>query len=309
MNESLNIIFVCYNCGDDIVLVLEDIKNGQYPTKNLNIVIVDNASSDNSIKSLEKVTDLKITIIASDTNLGFGSGCNRAMQHLMKGKTLLLNPDVRLMKDSISNLVSYSNENPEALIWGGKTVGIDGLEDGKNAWKEPSLLGVICWSFFGDIILKKIGRTIPDAYSSYELNKTECVDAISGCFFLIDTKLFKNLGGFDERFFMYSEEVDLCRRARENGARPKSTSTAVIVHEGSKTITSQNKLDFLYHSKLKYCKKHWTYAGFLLARLSILSGSILRCGIFTLQSFNKKQNKREAAIWRTFIKQQILWKL
>ena len=304
----LNIVIVCYNCGSDIANALSDIKAGSFDTTKIKFIIVDNNSQDNSISILEKIKNLDIEIIASNKNLGFGAGCNLAIDKLTFSKTLFLNPDVRLNKDSLKNLFDFSISNPSARIWGGQTVNLQGQNDGQNAWREPTLKGVLSWSFFGDILLKKLSLRIPDAYTSEEIKESPYVDSISGCFLLMETELFKELGGFDERFFMYSEEVDLCRRARDLGAKPMSTNKAVILHEGSKTITSINKLNFLYLSKLKYCKKHWNIVFYYIARTSIFVGSSMRALLYCILSFNSK-NRAEAKIWLNFCSEQLKWKI
>jgi hypothetical protein len=275
---------------------------------NLNVIVVDNNSQDNSVQLLKEYKGLAVNVIESEINLGFGSGCNLALPYLDYGFTLFLNPDVRLQSDSISKLLEFAIENPKAMIWGGQTVNADGAIDGQNAWREPTLKGIVSWSFFGDIILKKLGKRIPDAYTPTEIANSPYVDSISGCFLLIDTKLLQKLAGFDEQFFMYSEEVDLCRRARKLGATPMSTNSAVIMHEGSKTITSQNKLNFLYHSKLKYIKKYWKPTSFIIARFSLFSGAVLRCLLYSLLFF-KKRYRTEASVWFNFCKQQVSWKI
>lgn len=305
---KINIVIVCYNCGEDIIQALDDIKLGNVPLDNISITVVDNASSDNSIELLRAYQGLELAVIASPDNLGFGRGCNLALGSLKHEKTLFLNPDVRLEKNSIANLISFANSHSDAKVWGGQTVNAEGVIDGQNAWREPSLKGVLSWSFFGDILLKKMGQRIPDAYTPAEICSSPYVDSISGCFLLIDTDLLRQLNGFDERFFMYSEEVDLCRRARELGATPMSTSTAVIMHEGSKTITSQNKLNFLYHSKLKYIKKYWSPSYYVIARFSLFIGALLRGCVYSLLSFNKN-HRAEASVWWKFCRQQFKWEI
>jgi len=307
--NKLNIIFVCYHCGTDIKNAIEDIKKGEYPIENLNVFIVDNASQDDSVNILKSIKNIDINIIESPDNLGFGSGCNLAIKQIDSGeKTLFLNPDIRLKPDSITKLVQFSDKTLESRLWGGKTFDVDGNEDGKNAWKEPSLFGVFSWSFFLDILFKKFGLAPPDAYSLSDLKKSNIVDSISGCFLLIETKLLKEINGFDERFFMYSEEIDLCRRAREKGATPRSTDSAYIIHEGSKTLNSANKLNFLYHSKLLYAKKHWSSYKFWLARAFIYMGSFARFTAHFITSIFIKSNKENADLWAGFLKKQTEWK-
>lgn len=309
MSDLLHVVFVCYNCGNDIVQAIDDIINGDYPLEKIQITVVDNASHDNSVELLKNINNISVNVIESSDNVGFGAGCNLAINQVARGdKVLFLNPDIRLEVDSISNLIEYSITTPNSLIWGGKTLDENGDVDGKNAWKEPSLLGVICWSFFGDVVLKGLGLSIPDAYSESDLISSDAVDAISGCFFLIDLELLNKLEGFDERFFMYSEEVDLCRRARELGAQPKSTGTASIVHIGSKTITSRNKLNFLYESKLKYFKKHWSPLKFTVARVSLFSGSVLRLSLIFIASLFVADKRQDRSIWYEFVKNQLNWR-
>ncbi|MEM5550491.1 glycosyltransferase family 2 protein [Pseudoalteromonas neustonica] len=306
--DKITIVIVCYNCGEDIFNAITDIKNGYYENNHLQIIVVDNDSHDDSVALLRNIEGFDLKIIESKNNLGFGSGCNLALPHIKANKTLFLNPDVRLNETSITSLVDFSNSHPNAKVWGGQTINPQGQIDGQNAWREPSLRGVLSWSFFGDILLKKLSRRIPDAYTTDEINRLPYVDSISGCFLLMDTDLLKELNGFDERFFMYSEEVDLCRRARKLGAKPMSTSQAVIVHEGSKTITSQNKLNFLYHSKLKYCKKYWNPLSYSIARLSLFCGAVLRAFAYSLLSF-QKLNRAEAKVWWMFCRQQLKWEI
>lgn len=304
----LNIVIVCYNCGRDISNALTDIKNGSFDTNKIKFIVVDNNSTDDSLAILKKIDGLDIEIIASNKNLGFGAGCNLSLKKLVFSKTLFLNPDVRLNIDSLTNLYDFSNSYPLARVWGGQTINLQGQNDGQNAWREPSLIGVLSWAFFGDVFLKKLSLRIPDAYTSCEIRKSPYVDSISGCFLLMDTELFKQLHGFDERFFMYSEEVDLCRRARALGAKPMSTDKAVILHEGSKTITSMNKLNFLYHSKLKYCRKYWSPTSYYIARLCLFLGAGIRGLLFTFLSFNIKK-RAEAKVWWNFCSQQLKWKI
>ena len=309
INIELNIIFVCYNCASDIIRAIDDIKNGEYPLSKIHVYIVDNASEDESVSMLNSISEISYTIIESELNLGFGGGCNLAIEEIQKGsKTLFLNPDIRLVENSISNLMSFSNRTPDAHIWGGKTLDINGNEDGKNAWKEPSLFGIFTWSFFLDIVLRNFGISSPDSYTKKELTLSDKVDSISGCFLLIDTSLLKHINGFDNRFFMYSEEIDLCRRARQEGASPRTTEKAYIIHEGSKTLNSKNKTKFLYHSKLLYAEKHWGKKRFLLARVFIFMGSILRYFIYSILSIFNRKNKKQTDIWASLIKNQMKWK-
>lgn len=306
--QRLDIVSVCYNCGSDIALVIEDLRKGDFPLEKIRFIIVDNASADDSVERLKAIEGLDIKIIESPKNLGFGAGCNLAIKFLTAPNTLLLNPDVNLYANSITSLLAFSVAHPAALIWGGRTLNAKGNDDGKSAWREPSLRGIACWALFVDVLLKKLGRPIPDAYKLNAEDRYIRVDAISGCFFLIDTALLKKLNGFDQRFFMYSEEIDLCRRARALGAQPLSTTTAKIVHHGSQTLNSINKLNFLYFHKLKYAQKHWPEYKFKAARTLIRLATHLRIIAFSAVGIFKSSTAPEKKLWADFLKVQKDWR-
>lgn len=274
--KKLAIIFICYNCGSDIAANILDIKNMDIGQVNVQFIIVDNASSDDSIDIISGLNINNIKIIKNKNNYGFAKACNQGLLDVDADYYLLLNPDIKLFKDSLSNLLKFAADYPNAGIWGGITINGDGVLDRKNAWREPSLWGLVCWAFFLTRLFPNIEKFAPDQYINANWGEMNQVDSISGCFFLIDSSLWKKLNGFDERFFMYSEEIDLCNRARKLGAQPMVTNQAVITHYGSGTITSNNKLNYLYKSKLIYYKKHWSYGKFVTAQIVMFIAVFLR---------------------------------
>ncbi|GMG87747.1 glycosyltransferase family 2 protein [Biformimicrobium ophioploci] len=297
--ETLHVIFVCYNCGADIVSVLQDLSAGNGDSRRLSVTVVDNASSDDSLTCLRGYSFTNLNIISSPVNLGFAGGCNLAFDHLPShGRVLLLNPDVRVPYDSIDRLISFSTFRPECLIWGGITVDSYGNYDGKCAWREPNLLGIASWAFLYNAIAARIGRRLPGSYTLSDLELNCHVDAVSGCFMLVDIATLKRLGGFDETFFMYSEEIDFCRRARNLGAKPAVCTDAVIEHAGSATLTSSRKQHYLMTSKSLYLKKHWPSALYRLAMGVLLVGSVIRMGSYTAASLIKPSLGEKAKAWR-----------
>ncbi|WP_226666430.1 glycosyltransferase family 2 protein [Microbulbifer aggregans] len=317
-SSELNIVIVCYNCGVEICRLLADIVEGDLPLESINFFVVDNASSDDSRTLLRALQLPRIHLIESEHNLGFAAGCNlgaRAITNLgtktdaNKAPILFLNPDVRLQHDSLSNLLTFARENPHCGIWGGFTCNTQGELDGKSAWREPALLDLVCWSLGLDRLFSRVlGRT-SGGYSRRSLQKSGEVDAISGCFLLIDHTLFRRLDGFDEDFFLYSEEIDLCRRARCLGARPRVTERALIMHAGSQTLSGFNKLNHLYRSKVRYFHKHGSALKVAVARRLIALGSQLRFLGFAVLSLGDSRFVSRRDLWRNFIASQRQWKL
>lgn len=306
---DVGIIFVSYNCGCDIVSVINDVEKGSFPLGDIKIVVVDNASSDDSVILLRNKAEeskINIEIIESSTNIGFGSACNLASRNVDTKYLLLANPDIIIEIDSISNLIAVAEETSECKIWGGYVLNENYENHNLSAFKEPSLLGLFSWAFFINKILSILGFEKVDFYSFHEGFQCKKVDAIPGCFFLIDNFMYKALQGFDERFFMYSEEVDLCKRARENHhAQPLVVEKVKIVHKGGATLSSVNKLILLYYYRLVYYKKHWGKAGFLISRNIIKMAALARLMI----CFISKKDKSDFNKWKVFYLEQRKWKI
>ncbi|WGL18226.1 glycosyltransferase family 2 protein [Microbulbifer bruguierae] len=304
----LNIVIVCYNCGAEIARLLADIVDGDLPLEAIEFFVVDNASGDDSRTLLRGLRLPRITLIESPRNLGFAAGCNLGARDIGNSAPILfLNPDVRLQHDSLTGLLGFAADNTHCGIWGGITCNVRGELDGKSAWREPSLLDLLCWSLGVDALLGKVlGRT-SGGYSLRAIRKNSDVDAVSGCFLLIEQKLFRALDGFDEDFFLYSEEIDLCRRARLLGARPRITDRALIQHAGSQTLSGLNKLNHLYRSKLRYFRKHGGAFPAAVARWLIAFGTGLRMFAFSVLAMVNRRFAGRRELWRQFFTSQRQW--
>ncbi|KDE39241.1 dTDP-Rha:A-D-GlcNAc-diphosphoryl polyprenol, A-3-L-rhamnosyl transferase WbbL [Nitrincola lacisaponensis] len=305
---SIDILFVCYNCGKDISVVIKDILSSSYPIDKLKFIVVDNDSHDGSMSFVENIEFPNITTVYTGENLGFGRACNVAIPELSADYLLLVNPDVKIFKNSIENLIKAAQKNQENMIYGGRVLDENGEDSGLSAFKEPTLLGLISWAFFIDIMREYFNVNRFDAYNSSELIDNAAVDSIPGCFFLIKTSLFKSLNGFDERFFMYSEEVDLCKRARECfSAKPMLVVDSNLIHIGGGTTSGLNKLNLLYKHRLVYYKKHWSGLKFNVARYILkLAFLIRRIFYYCLSKLNGKYTDKHT-LWKELYDLQKKW--
>lgn len=303
---QVHIVFVAYNCAEAIYKVILQLQEGMYPVEKLKIIVVDNNSLDDLTGFMGRLNGIEVTILKNKFNLGFGAACNRVLECIEDdGYILFLNPDITLNRNSIANLMDFALSNPYAGIWGGKTVRSDASYDGQSAWREPSLTGLVCWAILGDILLKRLRLTLPDAYSERQLRKNCNVDVVSGCFFMIDAGLFRQLGGFDTRYFMYSEEVDLCRRARELGAVPKIALNATLKHEGSVTVSGAKKIEYYFDSKIQYIQKFWPKSKFHLGHAVIFLGATIRFAAFYCAGLVKHKYLSMARRWFGLARRQI----
>lgn len=237
---------------------------------------MDNASEDGSADAIAREFP-QVRLVRSERNLGFAAANNLAAAGSSKLKAqssneegeaawkgrpteylLLLNPDTVVLDGAIDKLVAFAEANPEAGIWGGRTVFADGSLNPASCWGRQTLWSVICATTGLRAVLPRSGLFNPEGYGGWARDSAREVDIVSGCFLLIRRDLWERLGGLDPAFFMYGEEADLCLRARALGARPRVTPDAVIVHYGgaSERIRA-DKLVRVLGAKMLLIRRHW----------------------------------------------------
>jgi N-acetylglucosaminyl-diphospho-decaprenol L-rhamnosyltransferase len=191
------------------------------------IVVVDNASPDDSGK-VARAHRSKPRLIASETNLGFGGGCNLGAKSSDAEALFFPNPDARLEPGVARKLVAALEADPAVAVIGPRVIDPTGESRASSAGAEPSIR-----SSLGHFLLLAripwIGRLFPPVYLTHGL--TPCrPDWVSGAAMLVRRDRFDAIGGFDERIHMYMEDVDLCRRLRESGWQVAYEPDAVVEH-------------------------------------------------------------------------------
>ena len=253
---DLSIIIVSYNT---CALTRECLNSIADQTCELTyeIIVVDNGSSDGSLEMLQE-HKLVSRVIHRPDNPGFAVANNVAAEVARGRRLLLLNPDTLVLDRAIDRIWSFANRKPKARIWGGRTLFADGSLNPTNCWQRMTLWNVFCRTsglsglFAGSSIFNGEG------YAAYDRSHEKQVDIVSGCFLLIDTAFWDELGGFDPQFYMYGEEADLCLRARKQGARPRITPDATIIHYGGASETTRTgKMIKLLAAKSLLIERHW----------------------------------------------------
>ncbi len=216
--SGLSVVLVNWNTRERLLTILDALESAML-TRELQIVVVDNASSDGSAEAVrEEHPDVEVR--AQKSNLGFGAGANRGVAAACHDLVLLLNTDVEFEADAIERLLEYADRHPYAAVIGPKIVDENGVVQTSH-WRVPTLGQMVSEG----LMLHRVQR--PDVLTS-----AQGVDCVSGCVFLVRRDAFVRLGGFDEDFFMYFEETDLCRRVLENGHAVHYAPVATFVHEG-----------------------------------------------------------------------------
>lgn len=271
MLPTIDIIIVNWNSG----LLLYDCVSSI--TKSLDntfildrVVIVDNNSIDESISIIENI-DLPITIIKNNTNIGFAKACNQGAENSTADYLLFLNPDTQLFSTSISYPLKFmgNDRNKNIGILGVKIIDEVG-EISKHCARFPTTYSLIIKSIGLDKLFPKF---FPSHFIlEWDHQDSRIVDQVMGSFFLIRHHLFKRVGGYDERFFVYYEDLDLALRIKNEGFFSYYFAEAKIYHKGG-GVTENIKATRLFYnleSKLKFVRKHFDFASFSIIFFSTL---------------------------------------
>lgn len=254
---KLSIIIVTYNNQKEINTCLSSLKHSldNYGKKS-EVIVIDNASKDATIKTID--TSLTSKVIINRNNTGFAKAVNQGIRFATGDFILLLNPDTELRRDSIKTLMRCSN-NQDADILEGKSIDSNDKEHGSYV-RKPTLLTMI----FEYTNLRKIvpGDIIHNKHYYKDLDSsTFCeVDAVSGAYMLLRKNIFEKVGFFDERFFMYLEDVDFCVRAKKYGYKVGYCPSSIIEHIGGASSKNRDKIRHKswYQSRRYYANKHFS---------------------------------------------------
>lgn len=236
------------------------------------VVVIDNASSDGSAEVLDLARPLPLRVIRNRTNFGFAAAANQGAALCTEADLLFMNPDIVVDSGTIdcaaAALVGGSAENPPASIVGVRLTDEAGRTRGSTSpFPTPGrLLAQACGLH---IVCDRLSRFDPMA----EHETTRVVDQIIGAFLLVRRDVFDALGGFDERFFVYYEDVDLCLRARQQGHRCRYHAMVKAEHagQGCTRRIEDVRLFHLLRSRLLYADKHFGRAGRIVVRLATLA--------------------------------------
>lgn len=274
MNIELSIIIVNYNVKEFLLNLLSSIKKSLQNISS-EIIIVDNASDDGSVELLkDKYPEVKL--IVNNSNIGFGSANNQALE-IARGKfILLINPDTIVKEETFSSMINFFNTHPDAGIAGCKVLNPDGTLQlsCRRGFPGP-------WTSFTKVM--GLSKLFPKSklFAKYNLtyldeNQTYEVDAVSGAFMMIRREVYDKIGGFDKQFFMYGEDLDLCYRAQKAGFKVFYVHTTEIIHyKGESTKRSSiDETKIFYDAMHLFVKKHFSTS--LLIEAILQTAIILR---------------------------------
>jgi len=222
------------------------------------IIVVDNGSTDGSDKNLP--IDERIKLIHAGVNLGFGKACNLGAQRSECDFILFLNPDAALLENTLKCAVCYMNrsESEGIGICGVQLIDERGVIS-RSCSRFPSIFG-LCFHAIG---IDRLCPVLGHQMGEWDHRTTQVVDHVIGAFYLVRLAIFRELSGFDERFFVYLEDLDFSLRAARRGWRSVFLTEAQAFHAGGGTSrqVKARRLFYSLRSRLLFSFKHFPAAG------------------------------------------------
>lgn len=244
------------------------------------VIVVDNGSQDFSVEAVRELFPA-VLVLPQERNLGFGRGHNKAFE-ISRGRFIfVLNPDSRLSPDSIAALIKCADNHPESAIFGPKVLNPNGTVQ-HSARRFPTLAA----GLFRHSIL---GRLFPNNPAVREYLQTDWdhsdsreVDWVSGCAMLIRRSALIQMGGFEEAYYMYVEDVDICWRARDAGWKVWFCAEAEVTHRKARASDlAPNRMLYHHHRSMYiFFRRHYWPNASWLDRLLVPTGLAARASYF-----------------------------
>lgn len=269
---QLSVIIVNYNVREFLDHALTSIRKAMRGMRG-EVIVVDNASDDGSIEMLRKRYP-EVQRIVNSTNLGFARANNIALRRARGRYLLLINPDTIVQEDTFRVMVKFFEDHPEVGLAGCKILNPDGSfqlacrRSFPTPWVAFTKIVGLSALFAGSKLFGRYNLTYLNPNESYE------VDAVSGSFMMLRREVYERVGGLDEDFFMYGEDLDWCYRIQQAGWKIYYVPTTQIIHyKGESTKRSNlDEIKTFYTAMELFVKKHLS-SSFLLSLL-------IRFGIF-----------------------------
>jgi GT2 family glycosyltransferase len=291
---KLSIIILCWNDRRVIADCLRSIFENTHSTE-FEVIVSDNGSTDGSIEFIRDSFP-KVSVIENGRNLRFAKANNVGIRASIGEYVLILNPDTIIHDGTLDKMIAFADRHPEAGAFGCKVLNSDGSYQVSG---RP--FTTLRTQLITALYLRPIGylseRFQSDMYIDWKGETERTVGYLSGCFILVRGDLLRRIDGFDEQFFYYYEDVDLCRRIWEAGYPIIYTPTATITHLGGESTKKRfPALTFALDGQVtlyRYCYKYYGRTGVRRCRrIALASASLRRLGYSLLQSLRPTEIRK-----------------
>ena len=253
---DLSVTICSWNTRDDLRVCLQSLRDVAHEAR-FEVIVVDNNSEDQSAQMVEAEFP-EVNLIALSVNLGFGKGHNKAFEAATGAVLFPLNSDAFVHEGCFTRILNFLRTDRNIGIVGPKLLNPDGSLQ-YSARRFPTPMAALFRNTPLGKLFPKNKYTRDYLMTDWAHDEPRDVDWVSGAAFAFTRELYEKNGGFDERFFMFLEDVDLCYRAHEAGKRVVYLPEAVVTHKiGSSTDKAPNRMiNQFHHSMLLFYKKHY----------------------------------------------------
>lgn len=292
---GVSIVIVSWNTRDLLRACLRSTREAaRRMSSPVEVVVVDNASHDGSADMVRDEFP-EVDLVRNTANVGFAAANNQAIRRTRGRHVLLLNPDTEGQPDFLITLVSFLEAHPEVGAVGPKVKGSKG--EGQVSCFPLPTLGRELWRL---LHLDRLSARGIYPASLFEATTPQRVESILGACLLVRREALEAAGLLDEQFFIYTEEIDLCRRLADHGWQLYFVPQSVIVHYGGASTTQVATRMFveLYRSKVQYFRKHFGRRGVIGYKAVIVAAALPRMG---LASIGLAVRPAQRAKWRALL--------
>ncbi|MBS0182740.1 MAG: glycosyltransferase family 2 protein [Nitrospira sp.] len=271
---DLSIAIVSYNTRALLLDCLRSLFESTLATR-FEVIVVDNDSKDGTVEAI-RISYPTVHIIVNHENRGFSKGVNQALEVGTGRYLLMLNSDTLVRRQALGRMVACLDGDPEIGAVGCK----QWTENGRlyqSCFPFPSIQDHLIHASF----LRKFAPAWPEALAAgqaVDCTKSQDVDWVNGACLMVRTDLLRACGGLDEGYFMYFEDVDLCRTIHQRGYRIRHLADADIVHLiGRSGARDRTRLNLVWEfSRIRYVEKHFPLFKRWIMKAWIALGAIVR---------------------------------
>ncbi len=296
-NPAISILIVTYNSADDMRNCIPELLKLRN-TGSVEIIVVDNASSDETLTVLNQWQD-RITTVANMENRGFGPAVNQGAALSSAPYILLLNPDTQMTRMALETMHEFLEENPGVAAIGPRLEYPDGrLQPSRGSF--PTLIIITAHILnlkrmmpSDDRIVNSRWNILGRYFRQYApLTDIQDVDYTTGACVLLRKDVFTRIGGFDEDFFLYYEEIDLAARVKQAGFRWVFLDKVIVIHTVAVSSSQFPVRSFYerYRSMMIYFRKH---GGWFQVRIVLLLIQMMALWKFTMLGCRRRGSKKD----------------
>jgi N-acetylglucosaminyl-diphospho-decaprenol L-rhamnosyltransferase len=285
---AVSVVVVSWNTRELLARCLEALAEGEVSSPTCEAFVVDNASSDGSAEMVPQRFPA-VHLIANRANVGFARANNQALRESTGRYLLLLNPDTEVRPGAVASLVRFMDQHSRVGAAGARLLNPDGTLE-PSCHPAPTLSREVWRLFHLDLLWPYAAYPI----SEWDLEHPQRVDVIQGACMMVRREAIDQVGLLDEDFFIYSEEVDLCRRLRQSGWDVYWVPQATVMHHGGQSTRQVASSMFLrlHQAKVHYFRKHQGWLGAQAYKLILFAAAGARLLVSPLAWLENPSNRQ-----------------